>query len=134
MNQNLNEKQARFQKDNTSNRLGHIASNLARIRSFSNIAHKEAVSSVISETKWFIEWTAAEIEPEEAEELVNIQVQLAGWELDWDKIWSDNNARTQVAEQAGIWSGRVLDMSRLLTGLKNQKIQKNAFNIFSTSL
>jgi hypothetical protein len=29
---------------------------------------------VIDETEWFIEWTAAEIEPEQAEELVNIQV------------------------------------------------------------
>ncbi|MBA3922501.1 MAG: hypothetical protein H0X31_12705 [Nostocaceae cyanobacterium] len=114
MNQNLNEKQARFQHDNIPTRLGHIASDLARIKSFSSIAHKEVVSSVISETKWFIEWTAAEIEPEQAEELVNIQVQLAGWELTWDKIWSDDNARTQVAEQAGIWSKRVLDMSGLL--------------------
>ncbi|MEC4812128.1 MAG: hypothetical protein SAK29_02430 [Scytonema sp. PMC 1069.18] len=115
MNQNLNEKQARFQRDDIPTRLGNLASNLARIKSFSNIAHIEAVSSVVYETKWFIEWTAAEIEPELAEELVNIQVQLARWELDWDKIWSDNNARTQVAELALLWSGRVLDMSGLLS-------------------
>lgn len=115
MNQSLNEKQIRFQRDDIPTRLGNLASNLARIKSFSNIAHKEVVSSVIYETKWFIEWTAAEIEPEQAEELVNIQVQLARWELDWDNIWSDNNARTQVAELAGIWSARVLDMSGLLS-------------------
>jgi len=111
MNQNLNEKQVRFQRDDIPTRLGNLASNLARIKSFCNIAHKEAVSSVVYETKWFIEWTAAEIEPEQAEELVNIQVQLAQWELDWDKIWSDHNARTQVAQLALLWSGRVLDMS-----------------------
>ncbi|MDZ8056184.1 MAG: hypothetical protein RMX68_033195 [Aulosira sp. ZfuVER01] len=77
MNQNLDEKQVRFQGEKISTRLGHIASNLARIKSFFNIAYKEAVLSVILETKWFIEWTAAEIEPEQTEELVNIQVQLA---------------------------------------------------------
>ncbi|WP_256973153.1 hypothetical protein [Nostoc sp. T09] len=67
MNQNLDEKQARFQRDNISTRLGHIAANLARIKSFSNVAYKEAVFSVILETKWLIEWTAAEIEPEQTE-------------------------------------------------------------------
>lgn len=52
MNQNLDEKQARFQLNNIPNRLGHIAANLARIKSFSQIAYKEAVKSVIVETKW----------------------------------------------------------------------------------
>ncbi len=115
MNQNLNEKQIHFQGENIPTRLGHIASNLARIRSFSNIGYQEAVISVISETKWFIEWTAAEIEPEQTEELVNIQVQLAMWELTWDDMWSDEKARSQVVEQSGIWSQRVLDMSGLLS-------------------
>ena len=49
--QNLDEKQVRFQRDNIPNRLGHIASNLARIRSFSHIADREAVLSVMLETK-----------------------------------------------------------------------------------
>lgn len=115
MNQNFDEKQTRFQLNNIPNRLGHIASNLARIKSFSQVAYKEAVRSVISETKLFIEWTAAEIEPIQAEELVNIQVQLAMWELTWDEIWEDEKVRTEVAEQSGIWSQRVLDMSGLLS-------------------
>ena len=115
MNQNLDKKRASFQSENTSIRLGHIASNLARIKSFSFIAHKEAVSSVIDETKWFIEWTAAEIEPVYAEELVNIQVQLAIWELSWDDIWLNDKTRSEVAQLAGMWSERVLDMSGLLS-------------------
>ncbi|MBS9393985.1 MAG: hypothetical protein HEQ29_12820 [Dolichospermum sp. LBC05a] len=115
MNQNLNEKQASFQFNNIPNRLGHIATNLARIKSFSQIAYKEAVKSVISETKLFIEWTAAEIEPVQAEELVNIQVQLAMWELTWSDIWADEKLRAEVAEQSGIWSEQVLDMSGLLS-------------------
>ncbi len=115
MNENLDEKRTRFPLNNIPNRLGHIAANLARIKSFSQIAYKEAVKSVISETKWFIEWTAAEIEPVQAEELVNIQVQLAMWELTWNDIWADEKLRTEVAEQSGIWSERVLDMSGLLS-------------------
>jgi hypothetical protein len=115
MNQKLDEKQARFQSFTTSTRLGDIASNLSRIRSFVQVAHKEAVVSVISETTWFIEWTAAEIDPELAEELVNIQVQLAGWELSWDSIWNNETAISEVVEQSHIWSERVSDMSGLLS-------------------
>lgn len=115
MNQKLDEKQTRFQSENTSIRLGHIASNLARLRTFCNSAYKEAVESVTDETICFIEWTAAEIEPEYAEELVNIQVQLARWRLTFDSIWSDSSKQRQMSEQCNIWSGRVLDMSGLLS-------------------
>jgi hypothetical protein len=115
MNQRLDEKQARFQSDNTSIRLGHIASNLARIRTFCNTAYPEAVESVTDETVCFIEWTAEEIEPEYAEELVNIQIQLARWKLTFDRLWSDDSERTNMSKQASAWSGRVLDMSGLLS-------------------
>lgn len=115
MNQKLDEKQVRFQSENTSNRLGHIASNLARLRTFCNTAYPEAVKSVADETICFIEWTAAEIEPEYAEELVNIQVQLARWKIKFDSLWSDESERTNMSEQASVWSGRVLDMSGLLS-------------------
>ena len=117
---NLNEKQARFQNDDIPHRLGHTASNLARVRSFCNTAYKEAVKSVLNETQWFIEWTAAEIEPELAEELVNIQVQLARWELMLDHIWLDEKKRAEIAKQAEFLSQRVLDMSGLLDSVKQQ--------------
>ncbi|AFZ28218.1 hypothetical protein Cylst_6425 (plasmid) [Cylindrospermum stagnale PCC 7417] len=96
-------------------RLGHIASNLARIRTFCNTAYKEAVESVTDETLWFIEWTAAEIEPEYAEELVNIQVKLARWKLTFDNILSNDKERRKIAEQSSALSQRVLDMSGLLS-------------------
>ncbi|MEH1996611.1 hypothetical protein [Nostoc sp.] len=115
MNQNLDEKQARLQSENTSLRLGHIASNLARIRTFCNSAYKEAVESVTDETICFIEWTAAEIESEYAEELVNIQIQLARWKLKFDSLWSNESERKNMSEQASTWSERVLDMSGLLS-------------------
>lgn len=115
MNQKLDEKQARFQSENTSNRLGHIASNLARLRTFCTTAYPEAVVMVADETICFIEWTAAEIEPEYAEELVNIQVQLARWKLKFDRLWSNESERKNMSKQANTWSQRVLDMSGLLS-------------------
>lgn len=111
---NLNEKQVRFQNEDIPHRLGHIASNLARIRSFCNSAYKKAVEIVIDDTEWLIEWTAAEIEPEQAEELVNIQVQLARWQLTLDNIWLDELRLAEIAQQAETYSQRVLDMSGLL--------------------
>ena len=87
----------------------------ARVRSFSNSAFKKGVEVVIDETEWFIEWTAAEIEPEQAEELVNIQVQLARWQINLDNILLDELRRGEVADiQAETYSQKVLDMSGLL--------------------
>jgi hypothetical protein len=114
---NLDEKKARFQNENIPHRLGHVASNLARIRSFFNRAYKKGVEVVIDETEWFIEWTAAEIEPEQAEELVNIQVQLARWQMNLDNIWLDELHRVEIAKQAEIYSQKVLNMSGLLDSL-----------------
>jgi hypothetical protein len=84
------------------------------VRSFCNSAYQKAVEIVIDETDWFIEWTAAEIEPEQAEELVNIQVQLARWQLTLDNIWLDESHRTEMAQQAETYSQKVLHMSGLL--------------------
>ncbi|MBW4480827.1 MAG: hypothetical protein KME54_29340 [Tolypothrix brevis GSE-NOS-MK-07-07A] len=111
---NLDEKKVRFQNEDIPHRLGHIASNLARVRSFCNSAYKKGVEVVIDETEWFIEWIAAEIEPEQAEELVNIQVQLARWQINLDNILLDELRRGEVAKQAETYSQRVLNMSGLL--------------------
>lgn len=110
----LGEKKFSFQSEDIPHRLGHIASNLARVRSFCNSAFKKGVESVIDETEWFIEWVAADIEPEQAEELVNIQIQLARWQMNIDHILSDELRRTQTAQIAETYSQRVLNMSGLL--------------------
>ena len=47
-------------------------------------------------------------------ELVELQLQLARWQHKWSDIWADPERRAFVAEQAGQWSRRVLDMSGLL--------------------
>lgn len=106
----------RYLQDGLSVRLGGLAANLARVSSFSrNAAGREAVSSLLDESKFFIEWTASEAEVETAAQLVDLQRQLAMWQLDWDRIWADQAQRTKIAEQARSWSDRVLDLSGLLS-------------------
>jgi broad specificity phosphatase PhoE len=96
-------------------RLGGVAANLARIESASaNEAHCELVRNMIQDSEFLIEWTAPDAEISTASELVEMQIQLAIWQLKWQTIWSDMERRKQVAAQAGQWSERVLELSGLL--------------------
>lgn len=105
----------RYMRDELPVRLGGLAANLSRIKSFStNEASGEAVASLIDESKMFIEWTAAQAEINVAAALVDLQVQLALWQLKWNTIWSDPAKRNKIAEQSGIWSKQILEMSGLL--------------------
>jgi hypothetical protein len=107
---------ARYLRDPLPTRLGGLAANLARIKSASaHPANDAAVISMVDESKHFIEWTAAEAELEVAAELVELQVQLAGWQRKWATIWADPVQRMAVAEQAKRWSDRILDLSGLLS-------------------
>jgi hypothetical protein len=106
----------RYLRDELPIRLGNLASNLARIRSRSqNTEYRDLVEGVIQESKFFIEWTASEAEIETAAELVELQIQLSRWQYRWQTIWNDPEQRSQVAEQAKVWSDRVLEMSGLLS-------------------
>jgi len=106
----------RYLRDRLPIRLGGLAANLSRIKSFAAYdASREAVESMIDESKFFIEWTAAEAEISTAAELVELQVQLARWQRNWSRIWADPGQRREVAEQSAAWSQRVLEMSGLLS-------------------
>lgn len=105
----------RYLNDDLPTRLGGLAANLSRIKSFaSHDKNREAVKRLIDESKYFIEWTAAEADISTAAELVELQIQLARWGLNWESIWKDTNQRNQVTEQAAQWSKLVLKMSGLL--------------------
>ncbi len=105
----------RYMRDDLPVRLGGLAANLNRIKSFSaNEASQAVVESLIDESKMFIEWTAAQTEVNTAEKLVELQVQLALWQLQWKVIWPDPSKRKQVAEQSASWSKQVLELSGLL--------------------
>ncbi len=107
--------QERYMRDTLPVRLGGLAANLARVKSFSDHeGHGDAVEGLLDESKFFIEWAAPEAKPDAQAELVALQVQLARWQRSWASIWANPAQRTAVADQAGAWSERVLEMSGLL--------------------
>lgn len=101
---NLEERKDRYLKDSLSIRMGGIAANLARVGSFVAFPQgKVAVGGLLEESKYFIEWTAAEFDIDTAVELVDIQRKLIRWQSSIDKFWDDEVMRKAVgAEAAGI--------------------------------
>lgn len=96
-------------------RLGGLAADLARIQSFSDHpGNRDVVVTVVEESRFFIEWAAPEAELEKQVALVELQRQLTRWQHSWPHIWADPARRAAVAEQAGVWSERVLGMSGLV--------------------
>lgn len=106
----------RYLRDTLPIRLGGLAANLSRIKSFANDdANEDVVVSLVEESKYFIEWTASEAELSHAAKLVELQIQLAIWERQWSQIWDNLSKRQQIATEADIWSHRILTMSGLLS-------------------
>jgi hypothetical protein len=69
---------------------------------------------MLEESQYFIEWVAAETEPEVAAELVDIQVMVAGWRQVWAEAQSHPAHRALLSLQAQKWSEQVLGYSGLL--------------------
>jgi len=105
----------RYLRDDLPVRLGGLAANLSRIKSFSDSESSQVVvESLIAESKMFIEWTAAQADVHIAEKLIDLQIQLAYWQLKWDVIWPDATRRKHLAEKSAQWSKQVLELSGLL--------------------
>lgn len=108
----------RFLRDGLPVRLGGIAANLARVSSYSrHDAGIATVSNLINESKWFIEWTAADFLPDDVEaaaQLVDLQRQLTRWQRNWEAKWNDPEQRAEIAAVSREWSDRLMEMSGLL--------------------
>ena len=92
----------RYLRDGLPTRLGGLAANLGRIKSFAaHGASGEVVESLMDESAHFIEWTASEAQVNVAAELVELQVQLARRRRSWQRFREDPDLRKQLAEQAG---------------------------------
>jgi hypothetical protein len=112
---NWNALKERYLSDLLQNRLGGLSANLARIKTLTGKAiSQKTIEYLIRESKFFIEWTASDADIDTAGELVELQIQLALWQLRWTKIWADPAQRMEVAAQAQIWSDRILERSGLL--------------------
>jgi hypothetical protein len=113
---NREQKRARYLKDPLPIRLGGLAANLARVSSSARReTGGEAVATMLEESQWMIEWTAAEAEAEIASELINIQRLISLWRSAWQEAQKAGIQRTLLSVQAKIWSDQVLDYSGLLT-------------------
>ena len=105
----------RYLRDPLSVKLGGLAANLARVKSFSaHPKHGATVESLIDESKYFVEWAAPEADVETQAALAALQVQLAVWQLRWPRIWANPAQRALVANEAERWSDQILAMSGLL--------------------
>ena len=112
---NLEALKERYLRDELSTRLGGLSANLARIKTLTGKAvSQETIIYLMRESKFFIEWTAMDADIDITVELVELQIQLALWQLRWTKIWADPAQRIEVAAQAQIWSDRILERSGLL--------------------
>ncbi|RMH86136.1 MAG: hypothetical protein D6681_16050 [Calditrichaeota bacterium] len=111
---NLEQRRIRYLRDILPIRLGGLAANLSRIASFAqHDGHQEVVRSILKESRWFIEWTAAELETTRAAEPVRLQIQLAVWELQIESNWDDEAWRRQLVSGARQRSERLMEMSGL---------------------
>jgi hypothetical protein len=105
-------KRNRYLKDSLPIRLGGLAANLARIDSFSNnIKHKESVSHLINECRYFIEWTTNDAEMDVQGELVELQIRLSICFNYWNKIWDDDSLRMGMAKESSQWSNHLLELA-----------------------
>ncbi len=105
----------RYLHDPLPVRLGGLAADLARIASAAiNPANARVVEVLLEEARRFIEWTAAEIEPDTASQLVDLQLSLTLWLHTWRAPEIHSAQRALLAHQAQRWSDQVLAMSGLL--------------------
>lgn len=112
---NLAEIRARYLADPLPQRLGALAADLARVSSSARHPNRAAsVALMLEESQHFIEWVAAETEPEIAVELVDIQVMVALWRRLWPDAQHTSTQRALLALQAKKWSDQVLGYSGLL--------------------
>ncbi len=106
---------ARYMRDDVGTRLGGLAANLLRIRSFASHPDRcDVVSRLVRESALFIEWTARDVDASKLPTLAELQRLLVQWHDDWQSIWEDVESRTSMAVEAGEWSQRLLAMSGLL--------------------
>jgi len=109
---NRERKKERYLSDPLPYRLAGLAADLGRVASSArHAAGSASVAQMLEESQYFIEWTAAEAEPEIAAELVDIQRMLALWRKAWPEAQHNPAQRTLLSVQAKKWSDQVLNYS-----------------------
>jgi hypothetical protein len=106
---NLERIKARYIKDPWPTRLAGLAADLGRVSSSARpTTGGEGVALMLEESQYFIEWTAAELDPEIAAELVNIQIMIALWRRAWPEVQHNPRQRVILSLQAKLWADQIL--------------------------
>jgi hypothetical protein len=115
---NRERKRERYLRDPLPVRLAGLAADLARVASSARHASgSESVAQMLEESQYYIEWTAAEAQPEIAAELVDIQRMIVLWRKAWPEAQNSQTQRTLLSIQAKKWADQVLDYSGILDKL-----------------
>jgi hypothetical protein len=111
----LESKKERYLRDTSDIRLGGIAANLARVRSFGRDPdNSKSVIFLLRESRFFIDWAAPDVSLEIAIELRDLQRLITRWLIAWEHIWTDETERETVLQTAKDWSDRLLTRSGLI--------------------
>lgn len=111
---NMEKLRDRFLRDPLPRRLGGLAATFGRISSSARKStDPEIVSNLLDEAKHFIEWTAADMEPDTAAELVRIQTMISIWQRAWKEASQNSQQRLLLSVQAKDWSDKAIDFSGL---------------------
>ena len=113
---NIEERRGRYMQDGVPTRIGGIAANMARVGSISAWPDTKVVAfDLFEESKYFIEWTAAEADNETTGTLVDLQLQLSVWQLQLDTLWQDEQLRAELGRRAKEYSNDLIQRSGLLS-------------------
>ena len=105
----------RFLRDPIPRRLGGLSATLGRISSSAREASDpRQVAILLDEAKYLIEWTAADVDPEIAADLVAMQRLIVLWQKAWAKTEPTREQRTLLATRAKQWSDQTLEFSGLV--------------------
>ena len=101
----------RYLRDPLPIRLGGLAADLARIASFAaNPKNRDAVASLLEESKYFAEWTAPDAPPDIQAVLAEVQISLALWQ----RRWLAGCPEPLMREHVQRWSNQLLEQSGLV--------------------
>ena len=113
---NLDELKNRFMSEPFEKKLGHLASDLARIASFAEDAGSvQAAMDVIEESKFFIEWMAPDAAADLRATLSDIQIRLAYWQVGLAAFSATPAKIDMLRRTVKRWSRELLNASGLLT-------------------
>lgn len=112
---NLEEIRERYLKEPFNRRLGHLASDLARISAFlDNPDNIKTVDDILEESKFFIEWTAPSAPSNLQAFFSEIQPKLALYQIRLLRNKDRKSETGELKKMTKTWSMKLIEFSGLL--------------------